>query len=166
MSNQVSIERLRAMFDVTPDGLLIRKIARPGRSWVGTVAGCMNSHGYILVMVDKVHLKAHRIVWALENGKWPEGQIDHINGIRHDNRIENLRDVPPIVNARNRRDLTGSKSGLLGAYKNGSGYVAKTKRGGISVCFGTYPSAAEAHEAYKAGVALFDAKEAARVNSR
>jgi hypothetical protein len=44
---------------------------------------------------------AHRVIWALAHGRWPEGQIDHINGNRADNRLCNLREVKPSDNQRN-----------------------------------------------------------------
>lgn len=47
------------------------------------------------------HTPAHRVAWFLHYGKWPTKCIDHINGDRHDNRINNLRDVGHIDNCRN-----------------------------------------------------------------
>ena len=44
------------------------------------------------MIYDKPY-RAHRVIWALVHGEWPEGQIDHINGVRDDNRLENLRVV-------------------------------------------------------------------------
>lgn len=60
------------------------------------------SDGYLKGRVDRVEVKAHRVVWACFHGKWPKFQIDHINRIKTDNRIENLRDVRPSENCRNR----------------------------------------------------------------
>lgn len=45
---------------------------------------------------------AHRLIWKIHTGRDPVGLIDHINGVRYDNRIENLRDVPIHVNNLNR----------------------------------------------------------------
>lgn len=48
------------------------------------------------------HIKLHRIAWFLYHGKWPEKCIDHINGNRSDNRIENLRDISRSENSLNK----------------------------------------------------------------
>lgn len=57
---------------------------------------------------------AHRVVWAISHGAWPNGQIDHVNGNRSDNRIENLRDVTPSENARNSAIGVNNTSGTIG----------------------------------------------------
>jgi hypothetical protein len=57
---------------------------------------------------------AHRVVWAIHHGAWPEGEIDHINGDRSDNRIENLRCVDHATNCRNTRRLDSNTSGCVG----------------------------------------------------
>ncbi len=67
-------------------------------------------------------LFAHRVVWAMHHGDWPE-QIDHINGDRADNRIENLRRADPVTNGRNKRLLDSNTSGAVGV--NWSGVCQK-----------------------------------------
>lgn len=59
---------------------------------------------------------AHRVAWLLHYGSWPEGPIDHINGVKSDNRIENLRVVTPEQNQKNRKRDTRNKSGAVGVY--------------------------------------------------
>jgi len=72
-----------------------------------------SSNGYMRGAVNGVFLLAHRVIWALEYGHWPE-EIDHINGIRHDNRIGNLRSVGRAVNGQNLCLQERSKSGRIG----------------------------------------------------
>lgn len=57
---------------------------------------------------------AHRVAWALHTQSWPDGHIDHINGNRADNRIDNLRDVTRSQNLHNRPAQTNNKSGFKG----------------------------------------------------
>jgi len=61
---------------------------------------------------------AHRVIWAIWSGDWPSEQLDHINGDRCDNRIENLRSVSHAENGRNQKLRVDSSSGACGVYWN------------------------------------------------
>jgi len=50
-------------------------------------AGGISSYGYRRIIIDGKEHKAHRLAWLYTHGVFPEDQIDHINGVRHDNRI-------------------------------------------------------------------------------
>ncbi|HBV6026304.1 TPA: HNH endonuclease [Klebsiella aerogenes] len=72
----------------------------------------INSHGYRRASVTingKYHqISAHRVAWILAHGSIPTGlQIDHINGIRDDNRLCNLRLVTNQENSHNQRPAKG-----------------------------------------------------------
>ena len=60
---------------------------------------------------------AHHIAWLLGTGRWPEHEIDHVNGDQADNRLVNLRDVPHVVNQQNMKKPTTNTSGFTGVYK-------------------------------------------------
>ncbi len=70
--------------------------------------------GYLTGRVLGVRFFAHRVVYALHRGRWPTGMIDRRNGVRSDNRPENLRDVDALVNARNHGGYCTNTSGVLG----------------------------------------------------
>lgn len=89
------------------------------RKWNTRYAGnealaTINAQGYPCGSFSGLRLNAHRVAWAIHYGRWPKNEIDHINGIPDDNRIENLRDVTRSVNMRNRRMCSRNTSGYNG----------------------------------------------------
>lgn len=76
--------------------------------YAGKVAGATHKTGYVHIKVDGKVMKAHRIVWALHNDAMPDKTIDHINGVKADNRIENLRHVTQKENCQNMKARNGS----------------------------------------------------------
>nr|DAF78407.1 MAG TPA: homing endonuclease [Caudoviricetes sp.] len=97
------------------NGVLVWSKSDCTRIKKGDVAGTKRKNGYIYVNVDGKITAAHRIVWEMHNGTIPDGMyIDHINHIRDDNRIENLRLVTKIDNAWNMTKKKNNKSGVTG----------------------------------------------------
>ena len=81
--------------------------------------------------------------------KWPNFDIDHINGDRKDNRIVNLRDATAKINAQNiRKAPVNSSTGYLGVTKKGSKYRAQISLNGSKKHLGYFDTAEEAHERY------------------
>lgn len=72
------------------------------------------SNGYRVGTILKKRRKAHRVAWALHYGEWPSDEIDHINGVKDDNRIENLRNVSRTENNQNHKKRSTNKSGVMG----------------------------------------------------
>lgn len=74
--------------------------------------------GYLVgVVLDNI-FQAHRIVWAMHYGEWPNADIDHINHVKTDNRIANLRTVPQQENTKNRSMMTNNTSKVMGVAWN------------------------------------------------
>jgi hypothetical protein len=142
----------REVFDYDAEtGALIRRTAAGTRAITGVPSGRADRHGHVRVRFDGKEYAAHRLVWLHVTGQLPRGEIDHINGIRSDNRISNLRDVTHRVNLENRRCATKRNvSGVLGVTKRGGSYSARIKLNGKPVYLGSFGSAAEAHAAYLA----------------
>ncbi len=114
-----SQDDLRRLFDYHPDGYLVWKIRRRGRSRKGARAGtlCVKSRGsrmYWSIGVDGKRHLAHRLIWAWHFGVIPNIQIDHINNDPGDNRIENLRLATASQNMANRDVLSTNTSGYRG----------------------------------------------------
>lgn len=79
---------------------------------IGTVAGCKNARGYLQIGLRNSLFQQHRLAWFYVYGFWPDGEIDHINRKRDDNRIANLRIVDRSKNSRNRDVTSRSTSGI------------------------------------------------------
>lgn len=89
------------------------------KCWAGKEAFTFtDSSGYRKGAVLGVLYKAHRVIWAISTGEWPEDQIDHINGDRGDNRPCNLRAVDNAANARNQRLRCTNTSGVMGVSRD------------------------------------------------
>lgn len=119
--------------------------------FAGKRAGNLGIGGYWEVSVLDRTFPAHRVVWALCTGSWPTFHIDHINGDRTDNRFENLRDVPSVVNNENqRRARINNNTGLLGAHlhKHSGLYHACIRVRGKKHSLGYHKTANDAHAIY------------------
>lgn len=129
------------------------KISTNGRSRPGDIAGTLGTHGYIAISLLRNHYLAHRLAWFFHYGYWPEKQIDHINGIRTDNRIENLRHADYSLNAQNARaSRRNSSTGFLGVFPWGRGkrFLARICVDRKQIKIGVYDTPEEAHQAYLA----------------
>jgi hypothetical protein len=73
-------------------------------------------NGYLCGNIFGTRFQAHRVFWAMHSGQWPDGDIDHINGDRKDNRIANLRSVTRTENLKNSSIGRRNTSGVLGVY--------------------------------------------------
>ena len=92
---------------------------RWNKAFEGKPALCTPSpRGYLVGMIRRTNLLAHRVVVALDTGEWPDGVVDHINRIKHDNRVKNLRVVDCVQNRRNRGLDIRNSSGVTGVYWN------------------------------------------------
>ena len=105
----ISVESLRERVSYNPEtgSFLWRE---SGRDAFSTVLPTGNRQG--CVSYKKIY--AHRAAWAIHHGEWPNGQIDHINGDRADNRIANLRVVTKSRNMRNAKRRSDNTSGFPG----------------------------------------------------
>lgn len=135
------IEKVRSLFEYNPNTGVIRKVEAKRRPY-GTRVVCGK------------RVLEHHLAWLLYFGRWPEKDIDHINGDPTDNRIENLREVDHAINMQNRRaaQKNNLSSGVLGVTKRGEGrYFARIWIGGkngTNVHLGVFATAEEAHQAY------------------
>ena len=96
------------------DGKLFWRISPNNRAPVGAEVGTLRSDGYRQVKFRGTRYLTHRLIVLYHHGYLPENQIDHINRVRDDNRIENLREVTRSCNMRNSGLQTNNTSGIKG----------------------------------------------------
>ncbi len=150
----ISVERLRELLDYDPDtGVFTRKLSTSRAGKAGSIAGCLKPDGYVHIKISGKSYGAHRLVWLWVYGKWPYAEIDHINRIRNDNRLCNLREASPSENQQNhRKENRSSRSRLLGAHWNKAGNKYKWRAQivvkGQKFHLGLFETAEAAHEAY------------------
>lgn len=150
----LAIDRLRYLlaYDALT-GQFTYKVPRGHRRKVGDSAGGKDASGYLVVVIDDVKFKAHRLAWFYAYGTWPEGQLDHINGNKLDNCLANLREVSPRTNTENKRCAPrNSSTRLLGVHKSNNTSDKKWKAAirvfGKIKHLGYFYTPEEAHEAY------------------
>jgi hypothetical protein len=125
-------------------GRALRSRMRPGMK-AGTIC---TTTGYRMLNVDGHRCIGHRLAWFYVYGRWPAREIDHINGIRADNRIINLREATRWENLANakRRDYTNPRGTRFEGARNR--WRAQIKVRGKQICLGTFLTAEDAHKAY------------------
>jgi HNH endonuclease len=119
---------------------------------VGKAAGRLHHDGYIGIVFKGRWYGAHRLAWFYAYGVWPQDQLDHINGIRSDNRLCNLREANANEQMQNRKRSTRKKDGLpLGVFAQSrvpDRFQAVIQVNGRRNYLGTFCSVEEASAAY------------------
>ena len=146
-------ELLKELLDYDAKTGVFKWKKRRGRGIAGAIAGRISTSttapGYVQIMVSRKLYQAHRLAWLHVHGSMPYKQIDHINGIRSDNRIANLRLVNGALNSQNqRRARKDNKTGFLGVSLHRSRFQACIRKDRKIFHLGYFDSAKEAHEAY------------------
>lgn len=130
------------------DGLLRWKVGGSGRN-LGQIAGWKHNRGYVAIEVLGGTYLAHRVAWFISTGEFPKNQIDHINGDRSDNRLNNLREVTNAQNAQNKRCARiDNKAGALGVRLMRNKWQARITTNGKTIHLGSFDSKELASVAY------------------
>jgi HNH endonuclease/AP2 domain len=133
-------------------GLFTWKITISNRAQAGKEFGSWDMYGYKTVRINQKSYKLHRLAWLYVHGEMPKNDIDHINGIRHDNRIENLRDVTRKTNLENQTRLHTAKkyTSLIGAYfdKRKNSFYSRISVNNKNIHLGSFDTEQKAHDAY------------------
>lgn len=151
---EISQELLKELFDYSPKTGLFTRIKRTSPSVkIGDIAGTKHKKGYIEIRVGKKY-KAHRLVWLYTYGYLPK-QIDHINGVKDDNRLENLREVDNQENQRNTSINSNNKSGATGVYFYSNRWRATIGVDGKHIYLGDYVKYSDAVNSRKNAEVLY-----------
>lgn len=84
--------------------------------YAGKASGCINNYGYLIIKVHGALRLSHRLAWILHHGSVDGIEIDHINHIRTDNRLCNLRAADTLTNRRNQSRHPANTSGVPGVF--------------------------------------------------
>jgi len=115
MAREIDIPCIRRVLDYDKGSGIFRWKEKVARCViVGRSAGTVTREGYIVIKLYEVQFRANRLAWAHHYGVNPDGMVDHINGVRSDNRISNLRVVTPLESRQNRTFRAATKSGHVG----------------------------------------------------
>jgi len=158
--HEITADVVRLIYDYDPQtGFLTHRRGR-GRAKRNSRAGTVKKNGYRTIRVRGRWFSSGRVAWLHYYGEWPRHQIDHINHVRDDDRIANLRDVPGAVNMHNLGALrSNSTTGVVGVSfnKRQRKYVASVYVGGRCIFLGQFSSLPEAAEARAKGKAQYHA---------
>ncbi len=147
----ISATEARALFAYDPaTGILRWNVAR-GKMKPGDQAG-NRCDDCIQVMIDGLNYKAHRIIWLMMTGQWPNPEVDHRDGDTFNNRWNNLREATRSQQKMNRRKPGPSSSGIKGVFldKRDGRWYARITVNYWRIHLGRFKSKEEAARAYAA----------------
>lgn len=129
-----------------------RITSRHGQIPPWSEAGNVHTLGYVIIGIDGAKLRAHRLAWLYMTGQEPSHDIDHVNGVKSDNRWSNLREATTKQNAENTPLRSDNSTGFRGVTfepKKGL-YRARIRHNGKLINLGRFKIAEQAAEAARA----------------
>jgi hypothetical protein len=152
MDNRITYDEAIKLLEYDHEtGWLISKVDRKMVK-KGQKIGCLTNRGYLQASVNKRIYFVHTLVWLLTKKEYPKNCIDHINGCKTDNKIENLRDVTHKVNSQNKRKPTAHNkySKILGVSwsERNKSWNPRIRFAGSQINLGHYKDLEKAKEVY------------------
>lgn len=148
----ITAEEVRRLLNYDPEtGIFTNRVFRGLRALEGAKAGSLTTGGYIEISIRKRKYAAHRLAWLYVYGKWPRYNVDHINRIKTDNRVSNLRDVTQIENGQNKSLHRNNTSGVTGIdwHRQNKRWRVRIRVNWQSINLGYYVNLSDAIEARK-----------------
>ncbi|MCM8735974.1 HNH endonuclease [Azospirillum sp. A1-3] len=149
--SELTQSRLKALLHYEPDtGAFKWLVATNNSVRVGQVAGCVGGHGYVQIRLDGRQYLAHRLAWLYMTGEWPDADLDHINRVKSDNRLANLREATRSKNMGNKSMSKNNSSGVKGVTwdKSRGKWQAKIMENGNNRFLGHFTDLDAAASAY------------------
>lgn len=151
--NNLTADQLKSVLQYDPKTGFFSWLHRRAGVLFEKRAGSLTSKGYRNLTVFGTSYREHRLAWLYIYGAWPPDQIDHINGDRSDNRLENLRSATQSENIVNRKAQKNNELGIKGVcIKRGKKYsrpfIATIKKDGKKRTIGRFATPQEAAAAY------------------
>ena len=140
--DQLTAEKLRSILRYDPETGHFYRYKASSKTVAGAKAGFIHRFGYVVIRVDMTVYKAHRLAVLYMTGEWPKNEVDHINGIRHENQWSNLRDA---TRPENHQNLAGVGVQYCKQRKK---WRARIKSLGKEHHIGRFDTREEAHAAY------------------
>lgn len=147
----LTLQRLQELLSYEPiTGKFTWLVQQGRRISKGSIAGSITNLGYCSIKIDGRPYQAHRLAWLYMYGVWPTHFIDHIDGIRSNNKPDNLREATHTQNTHNTEKRVNNTSGFKGVTQIPNGkFVAKIGINSRTQNLGTYATAELASEAYE-----------------
>lgn len=148
----ISLEELKSVLDYDADAGIFKWKIRPRQRACSNIAGSVNPYGYIQICIKQKIYRAHRLAWFYFYGKWPDQEVDHINGNKDDNRICNLRLADKQKNQANSKMRSGNLTGFKGVFtlqdNRKKKYCSRITVDHKTIWLGNFYTPEEAHAAY------------------
>ena len=140
MPIQYAKEELETLFRYDSETGTVTRLTDGTRHKKGDRVSYINTKGYLIAKIKGYPYLLHRIIWVLAYGCWPKNEIDHINGVRTDNKLGNLREVTGAENQQNRRLSANNTSGCVGVTwnKKHNAWQAQIKANGEYMYLGSF----------------------------
>ena len=143
-------EKLREVLSCDPQTGVITWKNHTYKSRIGSRAGSQRPDGYRYIKINGKNFYEHRLVWFFATGSWPKNDIDHINGNKSDNRIDNLRECTKSENQWNVGPQKNNSTGFKGVVPVGDRYKANIFIHGERIHLGVFDTIEDAAKARKA----------------
>lgn len=147
-NNDLTVFKLKELLRYNPETGLFKWIIETSWVSIGEVADCKRKDGYAQIHIEGKRKLSHRLAFLYMTNRWPEEEIDHINGIRDDNRWVNLREADRYDNTRNAIVKANSFIGAKGVFKAGKKWGARIRINCAETYLGVFDTIEEANEAY------------------
>lgn len=147
----LTVERLKQVLHYDPasgDFVWVEKTTPTARICVGSVAGQIDSTGYVRIWLDGERYLAHRLAWLYMTGEWPTEMVDHRDIDKANNRWSNLRTATNSENKANGRTYKKRSDLPKGVRAAGGKFAAQIVHNYKHYSLGTYQTPEAAHAAY------------------